>query len=42
MFTRVRAVLAGALVLGVGGSLTLAAWTDTEYAAGRSKRVPLA
>lgn len=31
-FTRVRAVLAGALVLGVGGSLTLAAWTDTETA----------
>ncbi|WP_125098549.1 SipW-dependent-type signal peptide-containing protein [Leucobacter chromiireducens] len=29
-FTRARAVLAGALVLGVGGSLTLAAWTDTE------------
>lgn len=37
MFTRVRAVLAGALVLGVGGSLTLAAWTDTEYAAGSFK-----
>lgn len=35
LFTRVRAVLAGALVLGVGGSLTLAAWTDTEYAAGQ-------
>lgn len=29
-----RALLAGALVLGVGGTLTLAAWTDTEYAAG--------
>lgn len=34
-FTRVRAVLAGALVLGVGGTLTLAAWTDTEYATGQ-------
>ncbi|MFD5598994.1 SipW-dependent-type signal peptide-containing protein [Leucobacter sp. NPDC058333] len=31
-FTKARAVLAGALVLGVGGSLTLAAWTDTETA----------
>ncbi|WP_460795041.1 SipW-dependent-type signal peptide-containing protein [Microbacterium sp. GXF0217] len=29
---RVRAVLAGALVLGVGGSATLAAWTDQELA----------
>lgn len=33
-FTRVRALLAGALVLGVGGTLTLAAWTDTETARG--------
>lgn len=33
-FTRARALLAGALVLGVGGSLTLAAWTDTETAQG--------
>lgn len=33
-FTRVRAVLAGALVLGVGASVTLASWTDSEYAAG--------
>ena len=33
-FTRVRAILAGALVLGVGSTLTLAAWTDTEYASG--------
>lgn len=33
-FTRVRALLAGALVLGVGGTLTLAAWTDTETAQG--------
>ena len=31
---RLRAVLAGALVLGVGGSVTLASWTDTDYAAG--------
>lgn len=29
---RVRAVLAGALVLGIGASATLAAWTDQEYA----------
>ncbi|MEJ6488169.1 SipW-dependent-type signal peptide-containing protein [Leucobacter sp. USCH14] len=34
-FTKVRAVLAGSLVLGVGGSLTLAAWTDTETARAR-------
>jgi predicted ribosomally synthesized peptide with SipW-like signal peptide len=33
-FRRARALLAGALVLGVGGSMTLASWTDTEYAAG--------
>ena len=33
-FTRVRAVLAGALVLGVGASVTLASWSDSEYAAG--------
>lgn len=31
-FTKVRAVLAGALVLGVGTTLTLAAWTDSENA----------
>jgi predicted ribosomally synthesized peptide with SipW-like signal peptide len=31
---RIRAVLAGALVLGIGGSVTLASWTDTEYASG--------
>lgn len=30
-FTRIRAILAGGLVLGVGGSLTMAAWTDSEY-----------
>ncbi|MBK0418866.1 hypothetical protein JD276_07450 [Leucobacter sp. CSA1] len=29
---RVRALLAGALVLGVGGTATLAAWTDEERA----------
>ncbi|RZU60854.1 SipW-dependent-type signal peptide-containing protein [Zhihengliuella halotolerans] len=29
---RIRAVLAGALVLGVGTTLTLAAWTDSEHA----------
>ncbi|WP_341783465.1 SipW-dependent-type signal peptide-containing protein [Leucobacter ruminantium] len=29
-----RALLAGALVLGVGATLTLAAWTDTEVAQG--------
>lgn len=33
-FTRLRAVLAGALVLGVGSTVTLAAWTDTEVASG--------
>ena len=33
-FTKVRAVLAGALVLGVGSSMTLASWTDQEYATG--------
>ncbi|UOR01076.1 SipW-dependent-type signal peptide-containing protein [Leucobacter allii] len=33
-FTRLRALLAGALVLGVGGTVTLAAWTDTETARG--------
>ena len=31
---RVRALLAGALALGLGSSVTLASWTDTEYAAG--------
>lgn len=33
-WTRVRALLAGGLVLGVGTTLTLAAWTDSEYSAG--------
>lgn len=32
--TKVRAVLAGALVLGVGATVTLASWTDTEFATG--------
>ncbi len=32
--TKVRAVLAGALVLGVGATMTLASWTDTEFATG--------
>lgn len=32
---RVRALLAAALVLGIGSALTLAAWTDRENAAGR-------
>lgn len=31
-FARVRALLAGALVLGIGGTATLAAWTDEERA----------
>jgi len=30
-YTRARAALAGALVLGVGTSLTLAAWSDDEF-----------
>ncbi|WP_437582595.1 SipW-dependent-type signal peptide-containing protein [Paramicrobacterium sp. CJ85] len=33
-FTKVRAVLAGAVVLGVGGAVTLAAWNDSEFATG--------
>ena len=33
-FARTRAVLAGAVVLGVGASITLASWTDDEYASG--------
>ncbi len=31
---RVRATLAGALVLGVGATMTLASWTDSEFGAG--------
>lgn len=33
-FTRLRAVLAGGLVLGVGTTATLAAWTDEEHTSG--------
>jgi len=32
--TRIRAVLAGGLVLGLGAAMTLAAWTDQEFATG--------
>ncbi|MFE5775798.1 SipW-dependent-type signal peptide-containing protein [Brachybacterium sp. NPDC056505] len=31
---KVRAVLAGGLVLGIGAAVTLAAWNDSEYARG--------
>jgi len=31
---KVRAMLAGGLVLGVGAAITLAAWTDSEFATG--------
>ena len=31
---RLRAVLAGGLVFGVGGTVTLASWNDSEYASG--------
>ncbi|GAA1315479.1 hypothetical protein GCM10020360_17940 [Nonlabens tegetincola] len=33
-WTKARAILAGGLVLGVGAAITLAAWTDTEWARG--------
>jgi len=33
-YLRLRAVLAGGLVLGVGAALTVAAWTDHEHATG--------
>lgn len=33
-WTKARAVLAGGLVLGVGAAITLAAWTDNEWAVG--------
>ncbi|WP_286135308.1 SipW-dependent-type signal peptide-containing protein [Arthrobacter sp. UCD-GKA] len=36
-FTRLRAVLAGGLVLGLGVTATLAAWTDKEHASGEFK-----
>jgi predicted ribosomally synthesized peptide with SipW-like signal peptide len=32
--TRIRAVLAGGLVLGIGAAVTLASWVDTEYGTG--------
>ena len=31
---RIRAILAGGLVLGLGATITLAAWNDSEYAEG--------
>lgn len=31
---KLRAVLAGGLVLGIGGAVTLAAWNDSEFASG--------
>lgn len=34
VFLRIRALLAGALVLGVGSSLTVASWTDSDFASG--------
>lgn len=36
-FTRLRALLAGGLVLGVGTAITLASWTDQEFAKGDFK-----
>ncbi|GAB3666024.1 hypothetical protein GCM10027591_15100 [Zhihengliuella somnathii] len=33
-FTKGRALLAGGMVLGVGAAVTLAAWTDSEFAEG--------
>lgn len=32
--TRIRALLAGGLVLGLGAAMTLAAWNDSEFASG--------
>ncbi|UOQ56643.1 SipW-dependent-type signal peptide-containing protein [Leucobacter allii] len=34
VWTKARAMLAGGLVLGVGAAITLAAWTDQEWATG--------
>lgn len=34
VFLRMRALLAGALALGLGGSVTLASWTDSDFAGG--------
>src|SRR5690554_345843 len=31
---KIKAILAGGLVLGVGGAITLAAWNDSEFATG--------
>ena len=31
---KLRAILAGGLVLGIGGAVTLAAWNDSEFASG--------
>ena len=31
---RVKAVLAGGMVLGIGAAITLAAWNDSEFATG--------
>lgn len=33
-FTKIRAILAGGLVLGIGAAVTLATWNDSEYANG--------
>lgn len=33
-WTKAKAILAGGLVLGVGAAITLAAWTDQEWASG--------
>lgn len=33
-FTKIRAILAGGLVLGVGAAITLAVWSDSEFATG--------
>ena len=35
--TKVRAILAGGLVLGIGAAFTLAAWTDNEWVFGQSE-----
>lgn len=35
--TKVRALLAGGLVLGIGAAFTLAAWTDNEWVFGQSE-----
>ncbi|MCW4458675.1 SipW-dependent-type signal peptide-containing protein [Microbacterium sp. MPKO10] len=34
-FTKIRAILAGGLVLGVGAAITLAVWNDSEFATGQ-------